>query len=131
MAFQVNHNIMMSYLSLSGISEDCPIFVDSSSDGCDSQLILENDDFHFSSIPIKTGMEYEGLCFQQPYEVDVGKGSSLPQMDSKKGDVDQLPPYEYQYFGNGELPKDDGDMFVPYYDYQMRALKIGAKSYVL
>ena len=119
----------------SGITEEFLTFVEEgeSSDGTDSLLIEENDNFPYSPNPPRLGMnkvEDGGMFFQQPYEIDVGEGCSLPQMPSKKGDVDQLPPY--QYYGNDfDLENDRQSLFFPYYDSQMGAFRTGPRTFVV
>ena len=117
------------------IDEEFLTFVEEkkSTDATDSLLIEENDNFPYSQTPPYGGinmMEYGGIFFQQPYEIDVGEGYSLPQMSSKQGDVDQLPPY--QYYGNDfDLENDGQSLFSPYYDSQMGAFRTGPRTFVV
>jgi len=94
----------------------------------DSLLIFENDNFQYPSTMYYEPAEMNCLFSQQPYEVEVGKGCSLPQMPTIDGDVDQLLPYQYLE-GKFNL-KNEEEVFVPYYDFQMGAIRTGQRSFV-
>ena len=95
----------------------------------DGQQILKNDSFKFSSqlLVVDENLEVNELFSQEQYEVDVGKGLSLPQMPSNENDVDLLPPY--QYLECPVLLKKDTTSII-YYDYRMSAFKIGTQWYI-
>jgi len=89
-------------------------------------LILKNDDISYTAPSATFSIEIDNLCSQssQPFQVDidVGTGCSLPQMASNKGDVNQFSP------SKGEF-KNEQEMFVPYYDPQMRAFRTGEQTF--
>ena len=126
----IEHPSQMDYQSIFNSQfnqiDQLPIEFGESTDG---QQILKNDYFKFSSqlLVVDENLEVNELFSQEPYEVDVGKGVSLPQMPATDDDVDLLPPY--QYLECSILLEKDTTSIV-YYDHQMGAFKIGTQWYI-
>lgn len=107
-------------------TEHLPIEFGKSTDG---QQILKNDSFKFSSTTSSCdeNLEVNELFTHEPYEVDVGKGISLPQMASNENDVDLLESYKYL---EGYILYEKDASSIVYYDQQMGAFKIGSQWFV-